>query len=143
VRDAAHEYRAKLASDPLRMRQARRWLTRLVLDAGYAPRDAQDLAVAFSEACANVHRHAYAGRRDGRVDVRVAIDDEEIVVSLDHDGAPLDLGDYAPPDLGLASEGGYGLYLIASLVDDVSFTATGSGGCTVLVKRKRAAEART
>jgi serine/threonine-protein kinase RsbW len=142
VRDPAHEHHASLASDPVRMRDARRWLTRLVLEAGYAPQDAQDLAVAFSEACANVHRHAYAGRHDGRVDVRVAIGDEEIVVALDHDGVPFDPGGYAAPDLERACESGYGLYLIASLVDDVSFADTGSGGCTVLVKRKRSAETR-
>ena len=136
MRDTTREHCAQLGSDPLRMRKARRWLVSLVLDAGFPPRDAHELAVAFSEAAANVHRHAYGGRRDGRVDLRVAFDDERVVVSLDHDGVPFDPGRYTPPDLRRVSESGYGLYLIASLVDHVSFEGTSSGGRVVLVKRK-------
>ena len=133
---------ATLASDPLRLREARRWLVRLVLAAGFTPDDAHGLAVAFSETCANVHRHAYGGRRNGRVDLRVAIANDRVVVTVDHDGEPFDPAGYAPPDLRRPRESGYGLHLIASLVDEVSFDGTGSGGRVVLVKRKSAADYR-
>jgi len=136
VRESLIEHEAMLASDPLRLREARRWLARLVLDAGYAPGDAHNLAVAFSEACANVHRHAYRGRRDGRVGLHVSIDGERVVLTLEHDGEPFDPAMYAPPDLTEAKESGYGLYLIASLVDDVVFERTETGGRVVLVKRR-------
>jgi serine/threonine-protein kinase RsbW len=135
-------HRAVLASDPLRLRETRRWLVRLVLAAGFTREDGHDLSVAFSEACANVHRHAYGGRRDGRVDLRVAIYDDRVVVTVDHDGEPFDPAGYVPPDLRKPSESGYGLYLIASLVDQVSFEDTGSGGRVVLVKRKSSADVR-
>jgi len=128
-----------MVSDPLRLREARRWLVRLVLSAAFTPEDAHSLAVAFGEACANVHRHSYGGRRDGRVDILVAIGDDRVVVTLDHDGQPFDPSRYVPPNLRRPSESGYGLYLIASLVDDVSFTGTESGGRVVLVKRRSAA----
>ena len=136
------EHRARLASDPLRLREARRWLVRLVLADAFTPEDAHSLAVAFGEACANVHRHAYGGRRDGRVDLIVAIGADRVTVTLDHDGRPFDPSRYAPPNLGRPSETGYGLYLIASLVDDVSFVGTGSGGRVVLVKRRNSASIR-
>lgn len=136
MRDASQENCARLASDPLRTRKVRRWLSRLVLEAGFTPRDTNDLAVAFSEAAANVHRHAYGGRRDGRVDVRITIDGAQVVVTLEHDGQPFDPDAYQPPDLRRPSESGYGLYLIASLVDQVSFEGEGAGGRVVLVKRK-------
>ncbi len=137
MREPANEHRATFASDPLRLRDARRWLARLVLEAGFTPGDAHDLTVAFSEACANVHRHAYGGRHDGRVGLRIAIDAEQIVLTLEHDGLPFDPASYEPPDLERPSEGGYGLYLIASLVDEVSFAGTETGGRIVLVKRRR------
>ena len=137
--DGMGEHHATLASDPLRMREARRWLVRLLLAAAYMPEEAHELAVAFGEACANVCRHSYGGRRDGRVDVVVAIGDDRVVVTLDHDGQPFDPSRYVPPNLRRPSESGYGLYLIASLVDDVSFTGTASGGRVVLVKRRSAA----
>ena len=137
--DAVREHHARLASDPLRLREARRWLVRLVLAAGFSPENAHSLAVAFGEACANVHRHSYGGRRDGRVDILVAIGEDRVVVTLDHEGRPFDPSRYAPPNLRRPSESGYGLYLIASLVDDVSFTGTNSGGRVVLIKRKSSA----
>ncbi len=143
MREAARDHAATLASDPLQLRKARRWIARLLLETGVEPGDAHDLAIAFSEACANVHRHAYGCRRDGRVDVRVAIDERSVVVTVEHDGEPFDPAAYAPPDLGRPSENGYGLYLIASLVDDVSFECAGSGGRVVLVKHRRAAGVRS
>src|ERR1700752_4164574 len=73
VLEAMGEHHATLASDPLRLREARRWLVRLLLAAAFLPEEAHALAVAFGEACANVHRHSYGGRRDGRVDVAGAI----------------------------------------------------------------------
>lgn len=136
MRELALEKCATLSSDPLELRKARRMITRLVLEAGFTVRDAQDLGVAFSEACANVHLHAYGGRCGGRVDLRVAIEDERVVVVIAHEGEPFDPAGYVPPDLRRPSESGYGLYLITALVDEVSFEDTGSGGRVVLVKRK-------
>ena len=136
MHESMTEHGATYASDPLRLREARRWLSRLVLAAGFSPGEAHDLAVAFSEAAANVHRHAYEGRRDGRVDLRVTIDDACAVLILEHDGEPFDPSHYRPPDLKRASESGYGVYLISSLVDEVSFRRTSTGGSIVLVKHR-------
>ena len=134
--ELGREQSTTLPSDPLRLRSARRWLSRAVLESGFAPQDAHELGVAFSEACANLHRHAYGGRRDGRVELRVTFEGDRVVVVLDHDGRPFAPAEYASPDLRRPSENGYGLFLINALVDDVSFEDTGSGGRVVLVKRK-------
>jgi anti-sigma regulatory factor (Ser/Thr protein kinase) len=88
------------------MRDVGRWLERLVLEAGFATEDARSLAVAFGETCANVHRHAYGGHRDGRVEIRVTIDDERVVVTVAHQGVPFDPMAYEPPDLKRPSEAG-------------------------------------
>lgn len=137
MRESAIQHGATFLSDPLRLREARRQLARLVLEAGCAPGEAHDLAVAFSEASANVYRHAYGGRRDGRVGLHVAIDGERIVLTMDHDGAAFDPATYAPPDLRRPSEGGYGMYLIASSVDEVSFERTPTGGRVVMIKKRQ------
>jgi serine/threonine-protein kinase RsbW len=128
-----------LPSDPMRLREARRWIARLAAEAGFPPPLGHDLTVAFSEICANVHRHAYRGRRDGRVDLRVAVEADRVVVTVDHQGERFDPNGYVPPDLERPSQSGYGVYLIAQLVDDVSFEETDRGGRVVLVKRRRPA----
>ncbi len=130
-------HRSTFTSDPLRLREARRWLTGIARDAGLAREDVDALAVAFSEATSNLHRHAYGGRRDGRVDVGVAIARDRATVTLEHEGTPFDPAAYTPPDLQRPAESGYGLYLIESLVDDVSFENTGRGGRVTLVKLRR------
>lgn len=131
-----------LGSDPFVTREVRRWIERLVLESGFADSDARDLAVAFGETCANVHRHAYGGRCDGRVEIRIAIDDDKVVVTVKHDGKPFDPAAYASPDLRRLSESGYGVYLIKSLMDSVTFEGALSGGRIVLVKRKTPTAAR-
>jgi len=135
VRDPVAAEDVTLVSDPLLLREARRRLTRRILEAGFAPGDARDLAIAFSEACANVHRHAYRGSVDGRIGLRVLLDDERIVVTLEHDGEPFNPASYKPPRLDRPSESGYGMYLVAALVDEASFERTPTGGRIVLAKR--------
>ena len=137
MREPRGGHELSLPSDPLRFREARRWLVGVARPAGLSLRETHELSVALAEACANVHRHAYGGRRDGRVDVHVSLEDDRIVVAVDHDGRRFEPRRYAPPDLGRPSESGYGLYLIAHLVDDVSYEDAAGGGRVVLVKRRR------
>lgn len=141
--DGGRIHTMTLSSDPIRLREARRWVSRLTLEAGLEPAQGHDLSVAFSEVCANVHRHAYRGRRDGRVEIRVQIEDDRIVLTLDHQGERFDPREYRPPDLARPAESGYGMYLIERLVDDVSFEDRGLGGRVVLVKRRRPAVVRS
>jgi len=136
-------HRMSLPSDPMRLREARRWIARLATEAGLAPADGHELAVAFAEICANVHRHAYRGRRDGRLELQVDTEGARVVVTVDHEGERFNPRAYTPPDLERPAESGYGMYLIARLVDDVSFEDTARGGRVVLVKRRHAAGART
>lgn len=142
MRERSRVHVVALPSDPLRLRDARRWIARLAIEAGFESSDVHDLAVAFSEAAANVHRHAYGGRGDGPVSVGVAIEDDRVVVTIEHRGAAFDPGSYRPPNLQRPSESGYGLYLIARLVDDVAFEDAAAGGRVVLVKRRRPAGVR-
>ena len=137
MRDAPHAHTMTLPSDPLRLRDARRWIVRLAVASGIDPAHGHDLAVAFSEICTNVHRHAYRGRRDGRVDLQVVIEGERVVVTVEHQGERFDPRSYAPPNLARPAEGGYGIYLVSRLVDHVSFENTDRGGRIVLVKRRR------
>ena len=139
MREALQVHSMTLSSDPVRLREARRWIARLAVASGLDAAQGQDLAVAFSEIGANVHRHAYGGRRNGRVELQVAIEDERVIVTVDHQGARFDPRAYLPPNLARPAESGYGMYLVARLVDDVSFEDTELGGRVVLVKNRRQA----
>jgi serine/threonine-protein kinase RsbW len=117
-------------------------VTRQVLDSclerlGVMPETRADIALALSEACANVIRHAGPGEeyeviattRDGRCVIevvdngrygaKVLAGDEKAVIS-EHSG----------PDSG-TSEHGRGLKIIDAVTDELSLTGSGPAGTTV------------
>lgn len=76
---------------------------------------------AYGEAFNNVVEHAYAGRRDGVVEVDVEVGPGGITVRLADRGAGFDLGGIEAPDLDSLPEGGLGLVIIRSLMTRVSY----------------------
>ena len=108
-----------------------------------AEREASALAVAANEMCANLHRHAYGGRRDGPIDLAIDVEPERVTLTIAHRGAPFDPRRYVPPDLTQPAERGYGMYIVSRLVDQIRFESGERGATIVLVRermRERAAE---
>jgi serine/threonine-protein kinase RsbW len=127
-------------------------VTRQVLDSclerlGVMPETRADIALALSEACANVIRHAGPGEeyeviattRDGRCVI-------EVVDNGDGDGVKLPAGDQAAiseqgmpghgmPEHGMPEHGmpehGRGLKIIDAVTDELSLTGSGPAGTTV------------
>jgi serine/threonine-protein kinase RsbW len=122
-------------------------VTRQVLDSclerlGVMPETRADIALALSEACANVIRHAGPGEeyeviattRDGRCVI-------EVVDNGDRDGVKLPAGDQAAiseqgmPEQGMPEHGmpehGRGLKIIDAVTDELSLTGSGPAGTTV------------
>ena len=128
-----------IMSDPERIRDARGWLAEIARKAGFEEEEVRELALALSEACANVHRHAYAGRTEGRIDIQVEVEKEKLQVAVRDYGVPFDSKDYSPPNLEEPTEGGYGLYLITHLMDAVRYVDMGVGTRVVMVKNRRLA----
>jgi serine/threonine-protein kinase RsbW len=123
-------------------------VTRQVLDSclerlGVMPETRADIALALSEACANVIRHAGPGEeyeviattRDGRCVI-------EVVDTGHHDGAKLtpedqsaviseqDTSGHGTSEHGM-SEHGRGLKIIDAVTDELSLTGTDRAGTTV------------
>jgi serine/threonine-protein kinase RsbW len=93
------------------------------------------------EAATNSVRHAYEGRDDGEVSVRVEIDDEHVEIDVMDFGSPVPEECRTPRPLTLdeddplaLQEGGRGLFLIYSLMDDVHFSRRGERNSLRMVK---------
>jgi serine/threonine-protein kinase RsbW len=122
-------------------------VTRQVLDSclerlGVMPDTRADIALALSEACANVIRHAGPGEeyeviattRDGRCVI-------EVVDNGDRDGVRLPASDQAAiSEQGMSEQGmpehgmpehGRGLKIIDAVTDELSLTGSGPAGTTV------------
>jgi anti-sigma regulatory factor (Ser/Thr protein kinase) len=126
-----------IRSDPARIRDARRWVAAIARSAGFSEGETHELAVALNEACSNSHRHAYGGRTDGRIDLEAEVQDGRLSLTIRDYGAGFDAAKHRAPLPPEPAEGGYGLFLIRRLADDVEFTNMGVGTRVVLVKHRR------
>jgi serine/threonine-protein kinase RsbW len=124
-----------IPSDPERFREVRAWLLEVARAAGLPGREAHDAALAVNEICANIHRHAYAGNRNGRIDLSAESDVAvgRLRLTVRDYGVTFDALSVPPPSTDL-QEGGYGVFLVKSLMDEVEWTNMGIGTRVVLVK---------
>jgi serine/threonine-protein kinase RsbW len=117
-------------------------VTRQVLDSclerlGVMPETRADIALALSEACANVIRHAGPGEeyeviattRDGRCVIEVVDNGRYGAKVLAGDKKAV-MSELAGPESG-TSEHGRGLKIIDAVTDELSLTGCGPAGTTV------------
>lgn len=81
--------------------------------------------MAVDEACTNVIEHAYAGRVDGSIQIRVELVNDQVVVTIHDHGQPFDPTRVLPPNLCAPIEEQedrcLGLFLMGKLMDSVDF----------------------
>jgi serine/threonine-protein kinase RsbW len=90
---------------------------------------------ALGEAFNNIAIHSYAGRPPGDVSVEITWSRDEIVMQITDDGASFDPDEVELPDLDALPEGGMGLFIIRSFMDEVDYQA-GPPNVLRLVKRR-------
>jgi len=103
-----------------------------------AERDAitYNLQLAAHEACANIIDHAYEGALGRRILVTIILADcpRRLIIELHDTGYSFDLATVPAPNLDEAHDHGYGLFLMHSLMDEVTYTSRPEGNHWALVK---------
>lgn len=96
-----------------------------------------NIQLAVNEIFTNIAEHAYADRSDGQVAVTLLFNDEsrQFTIVLHDTGASFDPSTVPAPDLESPQEGGYGLFIVRSLMDDVIYTSGPDGNLWQLVKQ--------
>ncbi|MCR4407576.1 MAG: ATP-binding protein [Anaerolineae bacterium] len=77
--------------------------------------------LAVQEAATNIVEHAYEGRPDGRVKFVLRAHGACLEIEISDQGKGFDFDAVPLPTWSEMQEGGYGVFLIKSLVDDVSY----------------------
>ena len=117
--------------------KARQWAAKLARKAGFDNEAVFALELALSEALANVIRHAYQGAGNREIRLSLAFDDEKLRLAIRDFGKKFDLTNYRPPDLSRPHEGGYGIYLMHELMDEVHYDTSQRHGTTLTLVRYR------
>jgi serine/threonine-protein kinase RsbW len=131
--------RYALASRLEAIDDARRWAAGHARAAGLDDEETWALELALTEALANVVRHAYAGRPDGRIELGLHVDDDRTELTIRDWGTAFDPSTYDVPDLATPRAGGYGLHLMRELVDEIVADVSGEGTLLRLVTHRKGA----
>ncbi len=84
----------------------------------------EQVVSAFGEAFNNIAIHAYQARAMvGDVDIEVDMQPDRVVITLTDYGDSFDPSSVPAPDLDALPEGGLGLFIINSFMDDVTYRA--------------------
>jgi len=94
----------------------------------------RDIDLAASEAVTNAIRHGSRFEGD-LLSVTVEISDRLISLQVVDHGPGFDLAAMTDPDLDQPAEGGYGVYIIKRLMDEVSYRRGPDANVLVMVKR--------
>jgi len=101
------------------------------------------IQLAVDEACSNIIEHAYGGEGRGDIQCVCTINRVGLTVTLRDQGAPFDPSSIPDPDLYSPleerREGGWGLYLMRQLTDELRFESIpGTGNVLTMIKRRHA-----
>lgn len=108
--------------------------------AGVEARECARVELAVAEAVNNVIRHAYHRAPGHPVEIVFTLDDARFTIEVSDEGAPMPprrtpVLDFDPADLEHLPEGGMGLYIIHSVMDQVEYRSRGGRNSLVMTRR--------
>jgi serine/threonine-protein kinase RsbW len=118
-------------SDLRQLALARAFVEGVCADCGLDEKTTCAVVLAASEAINNVIRHAHRNRPEAQLQVRCFLQPEGLEIHLLDEGAPFDLA--AVPDLDPSEVriGGRGVFLMRTLMDELSCQPRDEGGNTL------------
>jgi serine/threonine-protein kinase RsbW len=136
---AAVDRTIRIPSDVARLSEVREMIRSSATAAGADPAYVADLVQAVDETATNAIVHGHAGR-PGWVEVRLAREDDRLVVTIEDDAPPFDPTGVPEPDLSVPPErrrpGGMGVHLARLCVDEIGHRLRpGGGNILTLVRR--------
>ena len=128
--------RLVLPADLGELHRARAFVRERAQQAGFASPALGEIDLAVTEAVSNVMRHAYGGDASQELAVEVTVRAGELVVEVIDQGATPERLPEEDPDLDDPGPGGYGLYLIRTVMDEVRWSRQPRGNVLRLARRR-------
>ena len=130
----------EVPAHPASLEVVRRFVAAAAAEAGLPERAAVHVTMAVDEACANVVEHAYGGEAGHAFRVTIEATGGDFLVRIRHTGRAFDPSLYTGPtrlDEGvtLRRKGGFGVFLMQRLMDEVRYETHGGVSEVRLAKR--------
>jgi anti-sigma regulatory factor (Ser/Thr protein kinase) len=127
-------------SDPRYLPVVRATVGQLAAMVGWDESESRAITLAVDEALANVIRHAYHGRTDGRIELQCHAGADELRFQLQDSGEAPDRAMICAREVGCDKIGGLGTHIIRDVMDSVSYEGCAEGNRFTAVKRLRRQE---
>ncbi len=89
----------------------------------------EDIKIAVSEACNNAIQHCF--NQEDFFDVTYTVDDKTMCIEIVDKGKGFNLDDYKKPNLNELKDGGLGIFIMQSLMDEVLIESQLNSGTVV------------
>ena len=116
---------------------ARRWVAERAAAYGASGDTVAEIELALTEAMANVIEHGYEGDETQKIEVGVDVAGNNLRITLRDWGRQADPAAFDQRDLDDPGEGGYGVFLMEQLMDDVSREPQPDGGTLLILTKQR------
>ncbi|HLY18857.1 MAG TPA: ATP-binding protein [Bryobacteraceae bacterium] len=126
-----------LPSDPRYLPVVRATIAPLAAAIGWDESECRAITLALDEALANIIRHAYQNRTDGRIELECRQSTEGLEFTLLDHGEPPDRSKICARQIGCDQPGGLGSHIIRDVMDTVCYELTPEGNRFTATKRLR------
>ena len=130
--------RLVLPADLAELVRARAFVREHAQRAGFARQALGEIDLAVTEAVSNVIRHAYGEDSSQELAIEVTVEGSELVVEVIDQGPAPERLPQEDPDFDDPGPGGYGVYLIRTVMDEVQWSRQPRGNVLRLVRRSTA-----
>lgn len=94
------------------------------------------IKLALTEAVTNIIRHAYKERSGETIQIEAYAQDDSLVIQLSHNGESFDPTKVPPPAFDGSRDGGFGLFIIASIIGKVEYSCDEQGRNVITLIKK-------
>lgn len=118
----------------------REFIYQNVSTVGFSDEDLDNIILAVDEACTNIIKHAYKLNPDGQIIIMIRFNGSKLVIELTDYGVSFEPDKVPDPDLQKYYRqhkvGGLGMFLMKTLVDEVSYISVPGKYNQVLLSKK-------
>lgn len=131
-------YRKTIPASTKNLSEIRNFVAKHASSNGFDREQVADIRLAVDEAITNIIKHAYNEDENHSIEIEVNFKNDRICIELLDTGTTFNLKAFPPPNIKEKIEqkkrGGMGVYLIYSLMDDVSYSREDDANKMVMCK---------